>query len=86
MPTLAVFYGIVVTMYADDHRFPHFHVRYPEYRASYALQPRAIIAGELPSRAARLVEEWASLHEKELEDNWQRVRSSRPIQRIPPLI
>ena len=72
-------------MYADDHRLPHFHVRYAEYRASYALSPRAIIAGELPARAARLVEEWAAMYEKEIEENWQRVRSSQPVKRIPPL-
>ena len=85
MPTVAVFYGIVVTMYADDHRYPHFHVRYAEYRASYALGTRSIIVGRVPLRVARLVEEWASLHERELKANWDKVRSHQSVQRIPPL-
>ena len=85
MPILAVFHGIGVTMYADDHRFPPFHVRYAEYRASYSVRSLELIVGQLPKSAARLVEEWASLHRSELEENWDRVRSRRPVKRIPPL-
>src|SRR6266699_3046386 len=33
MPEISRFFGIVVAMYYDDHRPPHVHVRYAEYRA-----------------------------------------------------
>ena len=28
MPEISRFYGIVISMYYDDHNPPHFHVRY----------------------------------------------------------
>ena len=28
MPEIALFYGIRITMYYDDHTPPHFHVEY----------------------------------------------------------
>ena len=30
MPTLSMFYGIIVTMYFDDHNPPHFHATYQD--------------------------------------------------------
>jgi len=30
MPTIAMFYGMIVQMYSDDHNLPHIHVRYAE--------------------------------------------------------
>ena len=41
--------------------------------------------GYLPGRAARLVNEWVELHRAELEDNWTRAHSERPLLRIAPL-
>jgi len=32
MPTISVFYGIVIAMFYDDHQPPHFHARYAEHR------------------------------------------------------
>jgi hypothetical protein len=33
MPTICVFYGVVIQMFAGDHPPPHFHVMYAEYEA-----------------------------------------------------
>jgi hypothetical protein len=44
-----------------------------------------VIAGELPTRAKRLVSEWASIHQAELEANWERARRHEPLQPIEPL-
>jgi hypothetical protein len=44
-----------------------------------------ILEGALPSRAASMVIEWGALHQRELMDNWNRLRSDLPIQRIQPL-
>jgi hypothetical protein len=32
MPTISVFYGIVIRMFVKDHPPPHFHALYGEYR------------------------------------------------------
>jgi Domain of unknown function (DUF4160) len=63
---------------------PHFHARYSGQVASVALDGE-IIAGSLPSRAAALVAEWATLHSVELEANWARARREESLEAIEPL-
>jgi hypothetical protein len=42
--------------------------------------------GNIRSKTAlRLIGEWADLHRKELEANWENLKAGRPIDRIPPL-
>jgi hypothetical protein len=67
VPRISYFYGITVTMYwrERDHPVPHFHAEYSGERASITVDGK-VLAGSLPPRALRLVEEWARLHEDEL--------------------
>jgi hypothetical protein len=88
MPRISAFYGIVIWMYHDEihHRGrPHFHATYGEDEASVDIEELAIIAGELPPRARRLVFEWARIHRGELLENWERARLHRPVEPIEPL-
>lgn len=88
MPRISSFYGITIWMYHDEihHRGrPHFHARYGEDEASVDLETFAILAGELPPRAGRLVSEWARAHQDELRENWRRARAHQPLQKIEPL-
>jgi len=85
MPELSRFFGIVVTMYYDDHAPPHFHVRYSGQKAVFSIEPLDVLRGRLPPRALGLVVEWASLHRVELEDNWERARRLGRLKRIAPL-
>lgn len=88
MPRISAFYGIVIWMYHDEahHRGrPHFHASYAGNEASIDIDSLAVIAGELPPRATRLVVEWARAHEAELRNNWTRARRHQPLQQIDPL-
>ena len=88
MPRVSSFYGITIWMYHDEihHRGrPHFHARYGEAEASVDIESLAVIAGELPPRARRLVTEWAAAHQAELRDNWERARDHQPLVSIEPL-
>lgn len=40
MPTISVFFGILIRMYYDDHNPPHFHAYYGEHEAIIAIQTR----------------------------------------------
>lgn len=53
--------------------------------ASIDIEDLAVIAGRLPTRARRLVVEWARAHQTELRENWDRARRHQPLQRIDPL-
>lgn len=85
MPRISSFYGIVIAMYYREHGVPHFHAKYSGAEASVAIGTLDVLEGSLPDRARRLVEEWATLHRRELEVNWQRARERQPLDRIDPL-
>jgi len=85
MPRISEFYGIVVTMYSNDHAPPHFHARYGEYEAKIDIGNGEILAGQLPTRALRLVREWTGLHKAELQINWEHAQARTPLASIDPL-
>jgi hypothetical protein len=85
VPRISSFYGITVAMYFNDHAPPHFHVAYAGWEASFRLSDLGIIEGEVPSRAARLVRQWARMHAGELLANWEKARAGLPLDTIPGL-
>ena len=85
VPRISAFYGIVISMNYREHPPPHFHVSYAGYEATIELATLEVYAGGLPSRALRLVREWARLHRDELGENWARARQHRPLRTIEPL-
>ena len=62
MPELCRFFGIIITMFYNDHAPPHFHVRYGEHKAIMANDSLMLLEGHLPPRALELVAEWGALH------------------------
>jgi hypothetical protein len=85
VPRVSDFYGITISMYFNDHAPPHFHVIYAEHEASMRLADLTILEGKLPSRASRLVREWAGLHAQELWANWEKARAGLALDTIPGL-
>ena len=85
MPEISRFYGIVITMYYDDHNPPHFHARYGEDKAVIAISSLRILEGRLPARVLGLIVRWASQHQIELMDNWNAALNDTPPMKIPPL-
>lgn len=85
MPRISFFYGIAITMYFYDHEPPHFHAQYAEHHALIAIGSGEVLVGDLPTRALRLVAEWADLHRGELEADWARVKGGRTPEGINPL-
>lgn len=66
MPTISIFYGIMIQMFWADHSPPHFHALYAEYEALIDIKTLEIIEGNMPRRALALILEWASLYRSEL--------------------
>jgi hypothetical protein len=85
LPTLSVFYGIVIQMYWNDHRPPHFHALYAEDEALIEIATLEIIQGDLPRRARALVLEWAQEHRSELIRNWDLCAQNQRPSKIEPL-
>lgn len=57
MPELCRFFGMIITMFYNDHAPPHFHVRYGEHKAIMAIDSLMLLEGHLPPRALGLVVE-----------------------------
>ncbi len=85
MPEISRFYGIVIRMYFSDHNPPHFHAEYQGEQAEYNIKTLEIISGKISKRANALVLEWASLHRKELIENWEKAQIPSEINKIEPL-
>ena len=85
MPELCRFYGIVIRMRYNDHDPPHFHAVYGNEEAQIRIDNLDILNGGLPRRAVRLVIEWASLHQEELREAWERRTRQEPLGAIDPL-
>lgn len=88
MPTISMFYGIIIAMYFeihDKHHLPHIHVRYQGMKASFAIDDGSVLAGEIPLRQERMVQVWIDLHREELLADWELAKAGEEPFRIDPL-
>lgn len=85
MPTISIFYGIMIQMFLDDHAPPHFHALYAEHEVSIDITTLEVVEGSMPRRALALVLEWASEHRTELMEDWKLCRQNQPPKKIAPL-
>ena len=87
MPTLCVFYGIIITMYRKKggrHNIGHFHAQYQEHEAAISFDG-IILEGSIPNNKLKLVLAWAEIHREDLEANWMLLSDGREFFRIDPL-
>lgn len=85
MPTLSIFYGIVIQIYWYDHAPPHFHERYAEHEAQIDIQSVSMLSGSLPKRAKAMVLEWTREHQAELMEAWEAASAGQAPAKIAPL-
>ena len=87
MPTISMFYGIIVRMYTgkSEHNPPHFHAYYQDFKATINIQTCEILEGELPARQTKLVLAWAELHKDELLADWELASCGELPFKIDPL-
>jgi len=85
MPVISRFYGILITIYYDDHPPPHFHARYGSFNAKFEIRSGALIVGDMPARARAFIEEWRARHVDELMANWELAEQQQPLKQIEPL-
>ena len=85
MPELCRFRGIIITIQWNDHPPPHFHVKHGGQRASVKIEDPEDMEGKLPPRVRRLVVQWATLHQDELRDAWDKASREETPERIAPL-
>jgi hypothetical protein len=85
MPQISRFFGIVISMYYNDHPPPHFHVRYGGQKALVEIEALTLWEGQLSPRVLGMVVEWAAHHQLELQEDWELARRFAPLKPIDPL-
>ncbi len=88
MPTISMFYGILVSLYALDtekHHLPHIHVRYNEFTAVLAIPNGDLLEGNFPNRQMKLVQAWIELHADDLMADWFLACQGQTPFKIDPL-
>jgi len=88
VPTISMFYGILVMMYFRDnhrHNLPHIHVRYQGQEASLSIEDGTLLDGTLPLRQLRMVQVWIDLHKEDLFLDWELAVNGETPFRIAPL-
>jgi len=61
MPTISMFYGIVICLYFFDderHKLPHIHAKYQGTEASFSILDASVLSGDIPLTKVRLVQAW----------------------------
>ena len=88
MPTISMFYGIVVMLYYYDnkgHNTPHVHVRYQDTKAIFTIESAEMLEGNLPHKQTRLVQAWMEIHKDELLADWELALNGEMPYKIDPL-
>jgi len=88
MPTISMFYGIIVAMYVLDtskHHYPHIHIRYNEFKAVLRIPDGELLEGTLPGRQMKLVQAWIELHQDDLMADWHLASNGETPFKIDPL-
>lgn len=88
MPTISMFFGIVIRMYFFDnkqHHAPHIHAEYQNQQAVYLIETGERSSGSMPTNKEKLIQAWMLIHKEDLITDWGlAVKGEEPF-RIDPL-
>jgi hypothetical protein len=88
MPTISMFFGIIIRMYFMDtqqHHLPHLHVEYQGQISLISIPDGELLEGPLPAKKLRLVQAWIAIHEEDLMADWTLAVKGEPVFSIDPL-
>ena len=88
MPTISMFYGIIIRLFYFDskkHHEPHIHAEYQEQTVVISITSGNIIEGSMPQNKIRLVLAWIEIHKDELLANWKLALEGQPVFKIEGL-
>lgn len=87
MPTISIFFEVIIRMYSESnnkHNIPHIHAEYQGLKAVFSLDGD-MVEGSIPKKKQKLVEAWIEIHEEDLKANWQLLLEGQQFFKIPPL-
>ncbi|MEK7396154.1 MAG: DUF4160 domain-containing protein [Candidatus Poribacteria bacterium] len=87
MPTISMFYGIIIRMYCSpgEHNPPHFHAYYQNHKVVIDITTCELMEGKLPPKQMKLVLAWAEINKEELLADWELASNGELPFKIKPL-
>jgi desulfoferrodoxin (superoxide reductase-like protein) len=88
MAVIAMFYGIIISMYYFDkrkHHVPHIHVKYQDQEVTVSISDGKVLEGKIKPNKMKLVQAWLEIHKEELIANWELASSGENVFKIDPL-
>jgi desulfoferrodoxin (superoxide reductase-like protein) len=74
MPTISMFYGVLIRLFfhdTDKHHVPHIHADYQGEVAVYSIKDGCVLAGSIPPAKHKLVVAWIEIHQEDLMADWE---------------
>jgi len=87
MPTLSVFFGIIVRMYKETsskHKIPHLHAEYSGDEVVVTFDGK-VLEGSIPGNKMKLLVAWMEIHKEDLLANWELLSQGEQSFKIEPL-
>jgi hypothetical protein len=87
MPTISMFFGIIIRMYfaPKEHKPAHIHAYYQDNKATFKIHDGELIDGQIPNRQVRLIQAWIEIHKEELQADWDLCQNGEKPFKIEPL-
>jgi hypothetical protein len=88
MPTISLFYGIVISLYYFDnekHHTPYIHAKYQDFSGVFDIESGEMIEGDLPKNKVKLTVAWMEIHKEDLMADWELAITGQPVFKIEPL-
>ena len=87
MPTISMFYGIIIRMYygPKEHNPPHIHSYYQDFKATFTIVDGELLNGEMPNKQRKIIQAWIEIRRDELLANWQLCQNGEVPFKIEPI-
>ena len=87
MPTLSMFFGIIIRMYyaPKEHNPPHIHVYYQGESGVVNIETCELMNGKIPAKQLKLIVAWIEIHKEELFADWELCQNGEKPFTIEPL-
>lgn len=80
MPTISMFYGILIKMFFKDiekHKSPHVHAEYQGKAAVYSIPEGELLAGKMPPQKQKIIVAWIEIHKEDLLADWELAKNGK---------
>ena len=80
MPTISMFYGVLIKMFfkdTDKHHLPHIHAEYQGNMGVYSIQNGDLLAGKMPPNKQKIIVAWIEIHNDDLLADWELAKEGK---------